>query len=139
MNCLSSDRVKSVIVDSDGDLWVGTENGLNKLNYGTGEFIHYFHDPQNQNSISSNFITSICEDLNGNLWIGTWSGLDKFDKKTKTFTHFYRGSNFISGLVSNQIKKVSVIKKMKFGLVLTKVFKNMLKRKINLSFINPTN
>ena len=88
-NSLSSNNIKALCVDSDGDLWVGTiGGGLNKYNRGKNHFIRYLPNDSN-NSISGLNISAISEDRNGNLWIGTiGQGLNKFDKKTGIFTYF---------------------------------------------------
>lgn len=42
-NSLSSNLVRSVLVDNNDDLWVGTESGLDKFDTEKKEFIHYRH------------------------------------------------------------------------------------------------
>lgn len=50
----SDGLVFSLAYDAHGDLWVGTNNGLNHLTQ--GRFIRYYYDRDNRNSISSNTI-----------------------------------------------------------------------------------
>jgi ligand-binding sensor domain-containing protein len=38
-------RVKTILEDHEGTLWVGTINGLNRLDQKTGAFTHYQHNP----------------------------------------------------------------------------------------------
>ena len=67
--------------DSDGLMWMGTNNGL--YSYDGHTFKHY------ENPVEGDFIISdICE-VNKKLWIGAWlgSGLWEFDKKTGKFTN----------------------------------------------------
>ncbi|MFC2104705.1 two-component regulator propeller domain-containing protein [Bacteroidota bacterium] len=81
---LSQSVANCFLQDSEGYLWIGTQNGLNRFTaYGFDKFIH---DPSDSNSISDNWIFSIVEDRKGNLWIGTQKGLNKFDKKTGIFS-----------------------------------------------------
>ena len=81
---LSQSVANCFFQDSEGYLWIGTQNGLNKFTgYG---FVKFIHNPSDSNSISDNWIFSIVEDKNGNLWIGTQKGLNKFDKKTERFS-----------------------------------------------------
>jgi sugar lactone lactonase YvrE len=81
--------------------WAG---GLNKFNYRTETFEHYYHDPQDTNSIGNNNIFSIIEDSRGVLWIGTMGdGLNVFDMKKKIFTK-YNTSN--SGIHTNYVSTV---------------------------------
>jgi len=83
MEGLSSSTCLEVFQDSDGFIWVGTIDGLNKYNgYGFEVFRPEIDNPK---SISSNRISSITEDASGNLWIATSNGLNVFNKKRKAF------------------------------------------------------
>jgi len=65
---LSDNTVFSLYQTREGDIWVGTQNGLN-LFLGNGEFQHFFHDPKNPKSLGGNFIHDINGDEQG-LWLG---------------------------------------------------------------------
>ena len=43
---ISNDFVHAVYEDKSGSLWVGTGNGLDRLDRKTGKFIHYWNDPE---------------------------------------------------------------------------------------------
>lgn len=73
-NSLSHDRVWNILEGSNGELWLGTNRGLNNLNPKTGVFKHYKHDPINPNSLSTDFVWSSYRDKSGKLWIGTYNG-----------------------------------------------------------------
>tara|TARA_R110001583_G_scaffold51130_2_gene159491 strand:- start:99881 stop:104086 length:4206 start_codon:yes stop_codon:yes gene_type:complete len=80
---LSSSTCLTIFQDSEGFLWFGTIDGLNKYNgYEFEVYKSILNDPS---SISNNRINAIVEDTSGNLWIGTNNGLNYFDKKTKRF------------------------------------------------------
>ena len=83
---LSQGTINTIWQDSQGYMWFGTEDGLNK--YDGTQFTVYEHDPEDPLTLSDNFISAIFEDRNGNLWIGTRSGVDRFDRTTGSFTHF---------------------------------------------------
>lgn len=80
---LSQSVVNCIFQDSEGYIWLGTQNGLNKFNGYTFEVFTY--NPNDTNSITNNWIYSIAEDEQGNLWIGTKSGLVKYNRKTSQF------------------------------------------------------
>ena len=83
---LSQNAVLSIAQDSQGFLWLGTEDGLNKYDgYG---FTVYKHDPDDPGSVVDNFISELYVDREGELWIGTRSGLDRFDRETGSFIHY---------------------------------------------------
>ncbi|MCB0018513.1 MAG: response regulator, partial [Anaerolineales bacterium] len=75
---LSSDVVKDIIRDSQGHLWIATEDGLNQLLPGDtpeeARFIRYKTDPADPTSLSANNIETVFEDSQGNLWVGTFFG-----------------------------------------------------------------
>lgn len=68
-NGLSSNNVKTILKDSEGFLWIGTENGLNR--YDGYNIKVYQPDSRNPHSIFTNDIWSLQEDGFGNLWVGT--------------------------------------------------------------------
>jgi PAS domain S-box-containing protein len=71
---LSSNKVISIFGDSKGNLWMGTDAGLNLFHESTKNFTCY----RIENGLPDNSINSIIEDVRGNLWIGTNKGLSKF-------------------------------------------------------------
>lgn len=71
----------------DGDLWIGTNIGLKKLNRSTQKFYTYVNNPFKPNSLCDNFIKKVYFDRAGYLWIGTRNGLDRFNPKTHYFEH----------------------------------------------------
>ena len=76
----------SVQADSQGFLWIGNEDGLNRLDPKTGRFTFYQHDRKDPHSLSYNKVSAIREDRSGTLWFGTYGGgLDRFDRRTGRF------------------------------------------------------
>lgn len=88
---LSAGGITSLLIDSKGFLWIGTQDGINK--YDGYEFFVYRNDHLDKSSISSNSVQAICEDSNGYIWIGTQVGLNRFDRKTGEFKHFLYNSD----------------------------------------------
>lgn len=84
-----TDGVKEVIVDRDGDIWVGTQQGLAVLNPSTGHMKTYRHDPHKPGSLGTNAIWSVFEDSKGQIWVGTdKEGAHKYLPETDSFEHF---------------------------------------------------
>ena len=82
---LSSSTCTEIFQDSDGFLWFGTIDGLNR--YNGYEFEIYRSILNDSTSISNNRINAITEDDYGNLWVATNNGLNLFNKETNTFSH----------------------------------------------------
>lgn len=80
---LSHNSVITSLQDSNGFLWFGTKNGLNRFDGYT--FKLYHNDPLDSTSIGSNFIQTIHQ-KDSTLWVGTDNGLYHFDQVRETFT-----------------------------------------------------
>jgi diguanylate cyclase (GGDEF)-like protein len=86
-NSLSDPRVRAILEDSEGTLWVGTYGGgLNRLDRNSGTFTRFKHDPADPHSLANDRVTSIFEDADGRLWVGTSGGLNLVDRANARFT-----------------------------------------------------
>jgi PAS domain S-box-containing protein len=82
---LSHNVVLCILQDSEGFMWFGTLDGLNK--YDGYTFTAYHHRRSDPNSLLHNTVTALYEDRLGTLWIGTAIGLDSFAGGER-FTHY---------------------------------------------------
>ena len=101
-NGLSQSSVETLIQDSKGYIWLGTNDGLNR--YDGYNFKVYKHDRNVSNSIINNYILSIEEDKENNIWIGTADGLSKIsdnDGKITNYTNSKDEGNLSSSNIGN--------------------------------------
>ena len=84
-NSLSSNRIKD-ITGIENEIWIATDNGLNKYDKSTDKFTVY-KKTDDENSIVNNEIRVVYIDKDGVLWIGTRGGICTFDRKSK-FTSY---------------------------------------------------
>jgi signal transduction histidine kinase/ligand-binding sensor domain-containing protein/DNA-binding response OmpR family regulator len=97
--------VTSLAKDALQNLWIGTDNGVYKLN---GEnFSTYTNIPSNPDpelGLSSNSVMSLFTDANQNTWVGTWeAGLNiSFFQKPRFAVLRYK-PNTLQGLLSNKV------------------------------------
>ena len=82
---LSGNFVETIYQDSAGDLWIGTNNGLNKFDQETNSFSHFYVP----DGLPHNYVMGILEDSEGGLWLSTLGGLSRFDPRTETFTNYF--------------------------------------------------
>ena len=79
--------VNTMVEDVDGALWIGTHEGLNRLDPSSGEIQRFRHDPDDPASLTHNVVFSVAVDGDGALWVGTFNGLDRLDRQSQTFVH----------------------------------------------------
>jgi diguanylate cyclase (GGDEF)-like protein len=85
----------SITQDSDGFLWIGSQNGLAR--WDGYHFRLYRADPGKLGALPDNFIQTLLADARGVLWIGTTSGgLARYDREHDSFIVFPVGSNGLS-------------------------------------------
>lgn len=87
-NGLSYDKVRSVLQDTQGFIWIGTLNGLNR--YDGHRFKKFFHDADDSSSLPDNRIQKLYEDSKGNLWVCTLSGISLYNPVTEKFKNFFQ-------------------------------------------------
>jgi ligand-binding sensor domain-containing protein/signal transduction histidine kinase len=104
---LSSDRVRSIIEDHSGILWIGTfDNGLNRFDPQTETFMTYSYDPENPRSLSNDTVQTQYEDSHGVLWVGTRIGLNRFHPDQGTFTLYRSSLNDETSLSDNSVLSI---------------------------------
>jgi PAS domain S-box-containing protein len=105
---LSSDLIRHIREDKEGNIWISTNNGLNKFIEKDRTFIRYFNKSDNENSLSSNNITEFCFDDDGSIWVGTNNGLNKFDPKTGKCKRYFSDNNNSNSISSNFIQSLFI-------------------------------
>ncbi|MDC7221922.1 MAG: diguanylate cyclase [Spirochaetales bacterium] len=83
---LSHPSVSAIVQDSQGFLWVGTQDGLNR--YDGREFLTFEHKPFKSAGLPNNQIQSLYMGAGDILWIGTYGGLSRFDIHGLNFTNY---------------------------------------------------
>ena len=77
---LPNNDIRSMAEDHDQNLWLGTRNGLVKINRKTGVFKTYFLPSEDQRIIYHLFVSR-----DGTLWVGTDGGLSYFNPENESF------------------------------------------------------
>jgi len=123
---LSNNSITAIHQDSDGFMWFGTYDGLNR--YDGYNFKVYRNRINDKNSLSFNTIYCIEGDSRKNIWVGGANGACVFDKKKSIFHPIeYLSSTKTQTVkdVIHQIRSVSkdlvLVASQNFGLL---VYKN---------------
>lgn len=80
---LSQNSVTSVFRDSQGYMWIGTRNGLNR--YDNTSMANFYHTSGDSTTIPNNTIYNIFEDNRNTVWALTSGGLARYDRTNDRF------------------------------------------------------
>src|SRR4030081_966732 len=79
--------VNRILQGSQGYLWLGTENGLDR--YDGDSIREYRRERGNEHGLASDYIWSMAEDAKGDLWLATdGGGVARWDRRTEQFQLF---------------------------------------------------
>lgn len=106
---ISSNSINCINSDSQGNLWIGTEYGLNKFDPRTEKFTKYLEEDGLKNS----HIYSVLLDYEDNVWMSTNFGISKFDVKNEWFKNF----NESDGLQGKEFNLYAYCKRKNGGLI----------------------
>ncbi|MBB3700742.1 response regulator [Flammeovirga yaeyamensis] len=105
---LSQSNAITLLEDHQGQIWVGTRDGLNRYD---GKKIDIFrNDPQNPNTLSNSDILDLALDNHVGIWVGTYHGLNHFDYQTRKVTRYLSGPSDSDQLSNNTVRSVATLK-----------------------------
>ncbi|NNJ52404.1 MAG: response regulator, partial [Ignavibacteriaceae bacterium] len=94
-------RVNSIIEDSEGIIWFGTDNGLSSYHREAGIFRNYQYNIRGK----SNTVTDIYKDELGILWLGTLTkGLVKMDPASNTYSFYTNDQNDSTSISDDYVR-----------------------------------
>ncbi len=100
-NSISNNTINCVFEDIDGNIWIGTAGGLNRLDPRSNQFTTW----RMKDGLPNDIVYAIQQDAQGNLWLSTNKGISRFDIKANRFKNFY----VAEGLQSNEFKPHSSV------------------------------
>jgi ligand-binding sensor domain-containing protein/GGDEF domain-containing protein len=104
---LSQADVMTVMQDSVGYMWFGTENGLNR--YDGYEIRRYERTHGQPDGLSHDFIWKIAEDKAGNLWLATdGGGVARWNRATDDFTNYRHDAVDANTIGSNNVRTLLI-------------------------------
>jgi len=95
---LPNDKVEVLMLDSRGQMWIGTYGGLCMFDRQHNSFINFSEKDGLQNTT----IYQVVEDAEGRIWVSTNTGISSLDVRTGTFRNYnhsngLQNSNFAHG------------------------------------------
>ncbi len=90
------DHVNDILLIGNKQAWIATENGLQLLNYQTGENLKYYN---HESGLLVDNVSRIIKDNSGNLWLGTKSGIVKFNPEKETFQTYLENGEMQSNIL----------------------------------------
>lgn len=71
---LTDQRIMVMLRGASGELWIGTRNGLNRVDPVTSAVVQFPAAPGQSRGLSAGFVTALMVDPTGRLWVGTYGG-----------------------------------------------------------------
>ena len=85
---LGSNSARSIMEDNNGDIWIGTFQGLTKYDIQKGTF-EIFQHSDTPGSITHSSVFPIYKDRQGTIWIGTYyGGVNYFNPDIEVFAYY---------------------------------------------------
>ncbi len=83
---LSQSEVRTIVQDSRGYMWFGTQDGLNR--YDGFEIKQFHNDPFDKQTLPSDEIICLYEDTRKQVWVGTRQGICVYDRLHDRFIRY---------------------------------------------------
>lgn len=93
---LSTDYLFTMLETENGDIWIGSNFGLNRFDRKTGVFTCF----SETDGLSNNMVYGVIAD-GDNLWLSTNGGISQFNTRTTTFKNYDTGDG-VQALEFNQ-------------------------------------
>ena len=102
INSLSNDAVNAIDEDENGNLWIATNNGLNRFDLNEASF-EQFHV---KDGLPDPVVVGLLFDNDGKIWLSTLKGLSRFNPVTKGFRNYDKSD----GVQANRFNDFSYYK-----------------------------
>src|ERR1700761_2340988 len=103
---LPQGTVYETLQDSQGFIWLGTEDGL--VRYDGPELVRYAYSRDARNSLPGNFVYELLEDSHHDLWVGLKdAGLARWNRASDDFTVWRHEAGNPRSLSSDAIRTLA--------------------------------
>jgi ligand-binding sensor domain-containing protein len=103
---LTMNRIRWIYEDRKRNIWIGTEDGLNKLP-ALKPFVHFRYFPMRKISLGGRVVSGIIEGKDSILWVGfNGAGFDKIDLRKNIIRHFNHNPNNLNSLSEDDVTSI---------------------------------
>lgn len=100
-NSVKSDYNGVTIEDDTGNIWFGTNLGIDILEAATGRFVHIAADKNKEGALSNENIYTIFEDSKKRIWVGTRDGLNLYRSASHSFIAYTKKDGLPDNTIIN--------------------------------------
>lgn len=100
-NTIPSICVTSLCMQNNSMLWIGTLDGLARMNIKTGEINRFLNNPLQPFSVANNFINYLYHDSQQNLWVLTFGGISKYYTQPGRFVKISQNVEMNNSIAGN--------------------------------------
>ncbi|MBI9051053.1 MAG: hypothetical protein JEZ00_16650 [Anaerolineaceae bacterium] len=105
---ISSDTILSLLWDTNNQLWIGLDNGLDRMEPLSGSITHLHNAPQSSYWVQNAAVHCLYEDQNGIIWIASdFGGVSKYDPLLDRFLLLQAQKNNPQSLSGNDVTGVT--------------------------------
>ena len=102
---LPQGSVYTTLQDSQGFIWLATEDGL--VRFDGRELLRYAYSPSNSNGLPGNFIYQVVEDAHQDLWLAIKdTGVAHWNRASDSFTVYRHDARNPASLASDSVRTV---------------------------------
>jgi signal transduction histidine kinase/ligand-binding sensor domain-containing protein/CheY-like chemotaxis protein/HPt (histidine-containing phosphotransfer) domain-containing protein len=98
--------VHTILQDSQGFMWFGTEDGL--VRYDGQALVRYGYSPKEDHGLPGNYINQIAEGPGHDLWLAMNGGLARWNRADDRFTVYRHDPRDSGSLAGDQVNTVSI-------------------------------
>ncbi|MGL5416523.1 MAG: two-component regulator propeller domain-containing protein [Clostridium sp.] len=102
VNTISNNAIKGITEDLNGNIWVTTSEGVNKINLKEDKIKRL----SEKDGLINNFAYGVLVDEENNIWVSTNGGISKFNQERGVFTNY----TVLDGLQGNEFNGTSECK-----------------------------
>jgi diguanylate cyclase (GGDEF)-like protein len=104
---LTDPRISSIVPDSSGSVWVGTFNGLNRVDPMTDSVERISANPDSPANIAAPYVSAILIDRRSRVWVGTLGGgISLLEGRTPAGSPQFRHIGAAEGLPNSNVDKL---------------------------------